>query len=55
MVEEHVGDVVYQEYMLSPIILLHIYLENSQIERFCVLQSGGTPQFVNLQGGGTYG
>ena len=50
------GDVVYQEYMLSPIILLHIYSWKILIMRdFMILQGGGTPQFVILQGGGTYG
>ena len=50
------GDVVYQEYMLSPIILLHIYTwKILKLSDFVCLQGGGTPQFVNLQGGGTYG
>ena len=49
------GDVVYQEYMLSPIILLHIYLEILKLSDFMFLQGGRTPQFVILQGGGTYG
>ena len=47
-------DVVYQENILCPIILGHIYIvENCKIERFYVLQGGGTPEFVILQGGRT--
>ena len=50
------GDVVYQEKMLSPIILLHIYsYKTLKLSDFMFLQGGGTPQFVILQGGGTCG
>ena len=49
------GDVVYQEYMLSPIFLLHIYLEILKLSDFMFLQGGGTHKFVILQGGGTCG
>ena len=38
------GDVVYQEYMLSPIILLHIYSwKVLKLSVFMFLQGGGTP------------
>ena len=50
-VEEHVYDVLYQENRLCPIILGHIY--SLKLSDFMVLHGGGTPQFVNLQGGGT--
>ena len=51
-------DVVYQENMLCPIILEHIYSwKIVKLSDFMFLQGGGTPQsntqFVILQGGGT--
>ena len=51
------GDVVYQELMLSPIILLHIYIagKSFKLSDFMFLQGGGTPRFVILLGGGTCG
>ena len=55
-VAEHVDDVVYQENMLCPIILGHIYSwKIVKLSAFMFLQGGGTPQFVILQGGGTCG
>ena len=49
------SDVVYQELMLNPIILLHIYSwKTLKLSDFVFLQGGGPPQFVILQGGGTY-
>ena len=46
------GDVVYQENMFVPIILLHIYSwKVLKLSDFMFLQGGGTPQFVILQGG----
>ena len=50
------GDVVYQENMFVAIILLHIYSwKILMMSDFMFLQGGGTPQFVILQCGGTYG
>ena len=50
------GDVIYQENMFVPIILLHIYSwKILKLSDFMFLQGGGTPQFVILQGGGTCG
>ena len=38
------GDVVCQEYMLSPIILLHIYSwKVLKVSDFMFLEGGGTP------------
>ena len=49
-------DVVYQENRLCPIILGHIYSwKILTMSDFMVLQAGGIPQFVMLQGGGTCG
>ena len=49
------GDVVCQENMFVPIILLHIYSWKILIMRdFMFLQGGGTPQFVILQCGGCF-
>ena len=50
------GDVVYQENMLCPIIYLHIYnWKILKMSDFMLFQGEGTPQFVILQGGGTCG
>ena len=50
----NVDDVVYQENMLCPIILGHIYSwKIVKLSDFMFLQGKGTPQFVILQGGGT--
>ena len=50
------GDVVYQENMLCPIIYLHIYSwKILKLSVFMFLLGGGTPQFVILLGGGTCG
>ena len=50
------GDVVYHKNMLVPIILLHMYSwKTLKLDNFMFLHGGGTPQFVILQGGGTYG
>ena len=47
-------DVVYQENMLCPIILGHIYSwKIVKLSDFMFLQGRGTPQFVILQGAGT--
>ena len=47
-------DVVYQENMLCPIILGHIYSwKIVKLSDFMFLQGGGTPQFVILEAGGT--
>ena len=49
-------DVVYQENRLCPIILGHIYSwKILTMSDFMVLQAGGIPQFVMLQGEGTCG
>ena len=49
-------DVVYQENMLCPIILGHIYSwKILKLREFMLLQGEGTLQFVILQGGGTCG
>ena len=53
-VAEHVDDVVYQENMLCPIILGHIYSwKIVKLSDFMFLQGRGTPQFVILKRGGT--
>ena len=53
-VVENVDDVVYQENMLCPIILEHIYSwKIVKLSNFMFLQGRGTPQFVIFQGGGT--
>ena len=53
-VVENVDDVVYQENMLCPIILEHIYSwKIVKLSNFMFLQGRGTLQFVILQGGGT--
>ena len=50
------GDVVYQENMFVPIILLDIYSwKTLKLSNFMLFQGEGTPQFVILQGGGTCG
>ena len=50
------GDVVYQEYVLNPIILLHLYSwKIHKLSDFIFLQGGGTCQFVILLGRGTCG
>ena len=47
-------DVVYQENMLCPIILGHIYSwKIVKLSDFMFLQGRGTPQFVILKRGGT--
>ena len=49
-------DVVCQENMLCPIILLQIYSwKILKLSDFMFLQGGGTCHFVILQGGGTCG
>ena len=49
-------DMVYQENRLCPIILGHICSwKILNMSNFMVSQSGGKPQFVILQGGGTCG
>ena len=49
-------DVVNQENMFVPIILLHMYsCKTLKWDDFMFLQGGGAAQFVILQGGGTYG
>ena len=49
-------DVVYEENMLCPSILDHIYSwKILKLSHFMLSQGGGTPQFVILQGGGTCG
>ena len=49
-------DVVYQENRLCPITLGHICSwKILKMSDFMVSQSGGTLQFVILQGGGTGG
>ena len=47
-------DVVYLQNRLCPIVLGHICRwKILKLIDFMFLQSGGTPQFVILQGGGT--
>ena len=49
-------DGVYQENMLCPITLGHIYSwKILKMSDFIFSQGGGTPQFVSLQGRGTCG
>ena len=55
-VEEIMGELVYQENVFVPIILLHIYSwKILKLSDFMFLQGGGTPQFVILQDRITYG
>ena len=47
-------DMAYQENRLCPVILGHIYsCKILKLSDFMVSQSGGSPQFVILQAGGT--
>ena len=49
-------ELVYQENRLCPIILGHICSwQIPKMSDFMVLQAGGIPQFVMLQGEGTCG